>query len=277
MKFLASDQSNFRIKLFGNTINDKRVLTDETNWQYPFNNWQKFKSPTDAKRVDTEDFVSVIVATHGRIAEVPFNSDWEVITAETHRSCHSVEKMPDGNLVSVSSKHNSITIHYNKKRRKHSTILASHQDFDLRFGHGIVFDKKRNCVWALGINLKQYEYVGGENPKLLLMNTFKTPNISGHDLFPSNPDRLLLTVANGIYEYDIPSETFIEISDLRKVKSAVRDMETGDIFITEPKFILGSKRWQTNTILNLTTNERYKRKGGRFYKVRLWQKNEFSY
>lgn len=276
MKFLASDQSDRRIKLFSNNLNDQEELIDNSIWKYPFNS-EKFIRPTDAKRVDNGDAISVIIATHGKIATVPYNFESDIITARTHKSCHSVEKMPDGNLISVSSKDNCITIHYDKKRTQNGVVFETHKDFELRFGHGVVFDKKRNCVWALGVNLQQYEYIGGENPKLLLIETYKTPAISGHDLFPSTTDRLLLTVGKGIYEFDIPTKSFIEISSLRKVKSAVRDIESGDIFITEPKLIFGYARWQTHTILNLTSNQKYKRKGGRFYKVRLWQKNEFSY
>jgi len=61
------------------------------------------------------------------------------------------------------------------------------------------------------------------------------------------------------------------------IKSVVSDAKTGDIYITSPDDIPGYQTWQTDRIVNITKGNHYIRPGAKFYKVRLWQTNNFSY
>lgn len=280
MYFLASDQSDFLTKLFSSKKNVKGICTTPDEWLFPTDDKFSKIKPTDAKRVDINGQISILVATHGAIAEVPYQNNRPVTMAHTYKSCHSVERLPDGNLISTSSKHNRISIHYNPKSIRGIRYLNKRVDYLLPFAHGAVFDKKRNLLWTISTTLRKWEYDVANiygHPSLTLMGSYDLPKKSGHDLFPSYEDRLLLTVNSGIYEFDILTEKFSQLSKLKKVKSAVRSIETGEIFITKPNFVLGYAPWQTHTIQNLSTGEEFKKLKAKFYKVRLWEPNTFSY
>jgi len=279
--FLGADQGDGRVRLFSNTYNEQKELFEDSVWRYPRLDLKPRFKPTDAKRVDNPDGnITVIIATHGCIYEVPYMHKAKVVFTETYRSCHSVEKLPDGNYISVSSTpHNKIIIHYNKIDNGNHYLLKDAKEYRLRFGHGVVYDKKRDCIWALGTTLKKYKYIGGDEPSLKLIKKYKIPEISGHDLFPSRTGNLFLTTNKSVYMFHIRAERFQLFSDLDRVKSVAEDAETGELYVTAPrrKVKLGYKRWQTDMVTNLHQSIQLIRPKAKFYKVRLWQKNPFSY
>jgi len=277
LHFLGIDQADKRIRLFSNIQNEQEELVEASIWRFPkLGDKPRFR-PTDAKRVDIGEKTSVIIATHGAIFEVPFNYKGKITFAKTYRSCHSVEKLPDGNLISASSKHGKLRLHFGPSERSDNLILKSWKDYDLKFAHGVVFDKTSNNIWALGVHLNKYKYTQDPTPSLELIQTYNIPEKSGHDLFPDGKGNLMLSTNRAIYKFDIDKESLELIADLKSVKSIVSDIQTNDIFLTIPTPKLGYKRWQSHTILNHTHFKKIKRKKAKFYKVRLWQKNTFSY
>lgn len=273
--FLGADQTEDQIILFGG---DKQpsdgILTSDPIWQYTCG----FR-PTDAKRCDHGGQISVLIATHGAIYEVPYRREGKVIWAPTYPSCHSVEKLPDGNLVSASSNDHQLTIHYGPRSDGDKIKLAN--TFDLRFetAHGVVYDQQRQWLWAIGQVLGKFAYIAGPRPRLELIESFSLPHChsDGHDLYPLPNGNLLITTHEAVVE--LPMGDFAHAiirSELTDVKSAVADQK-GHIFITDPQDMKGYETWQTDNIINLTSGSGLKRPGARFYKIRLWLPNTFSY
>jgi len=263
--------------LFSNIQNEAQELIDPSIWRFPKLEATKKNRPTDAKRVDNRDKISVIIACHGAIFEVPFNYAAKPMFTKTYGSCHSVEKLPDGNFISASSKHGKLRLHFDPSERPNNVILKSWKDYDLQFAHGVVFDKKRNNIWALGVHLNKYKYNPNPSPSLELIQSYNIPEKSGHDLFPDNKSNLWLSTNRAIYQFNIEEETIKLIDSIRRVKSIVSDIHNDEIYLTIPTPKLGYKRWQSHTILNYSTSKKLKRNKAKFYKVRLWQKNSFSY
>lgn len=275
MYFIGGDQNDKRIRLFNNHVPGNAIDIDR--WVFPRK--INFPSvPNDIKRADTAEGISVLVATGDTVYRIPFNYQAPAEKAKTFNSCHSVELLPDGNLISVCSKSNKIVVHYGKESQNNIVRHTKKQVYDCGFGHGVVYDKKRNLVWAIGRKLLKYQYENIDIPTLTLLEEYELEQVTGHDLIP-NPfnDSLLFTINLGIYEFDIASEQMTKLSDLKKVKSISIDHRTGHIYATLPKKKLGLARFQTDTIVNLNTKRQWTRRNSKFYKARLWQSNPFSY
>ena len=278
MCFLGSDQSDNYIRLFTDKKNNSNELIEEDIWKY----YPSGFTPTDAKRVDFGKKTSVIIACHGAIFEVPYNYEDKVIVADTHSGCHSVEKLPDGNMISANSNEHQLTIHFDRVDEGADKIrLKNSIDYRFKWAHGVVYDKVRKCVWAIGGNIiAKFEYVSGSMPHLKQLESFTIPimHTGGHDIFPSYYGSLLITTHQGVLELDIgdfarPTVKYLDAH----IKSVSDNRVNGDIYISDPTDIDGYPTFQTDTILNIKTGNKLKRPGAKFYKVRLWQRNSFSY
>lgn len=272
--FLGADQSNNQIVLFNGIPDTNQKVGEPPSWKF-----ETDLRPTDAKRCDVDGKASVLVATHGAIYKVPFQESEKIIWAETYPSCHSVEWLPDGNLISASSNDHQLTLHYHAVSEGQRVRLAKSVDFRFETSHGVTYDRDRQCIWALGEVLGKFKYYAGNAPRLELLDTFSLPlcHSDGHDLYPHPNGNLLVTTHEGVLELTIGNFAYPKlVAELKGVKSAAADAQ-GQIYITDPTDIDGYENWQTDSILHLATGEKLTRPGARFYKVRLWERNKFSY
>ncbi len=276
--FLGSDQSDNKVRLFSDTINDLGELAEHSRWHFLPNHM-----PTDAKRVDHQGEISVIIASHGSIYQIPINYQDKYVYAETHPSCHSVEILPDGNMISANSNGNKLTLHFNKQEEVDKFRFIESFDILFEYAHGVVYDKQRDVVWALGFTIGKFKYNCCPTPELTLLNEYQlpTPHSDGHDLFPDENGDLLVTSDQGVLKFTIDSLNNPLFSSLiysdHNIKSVVSDIYSNDLYITSPTDIAGYETWQTNKIINVSQSTHYVRPSSKFYKVRLWQKNNFSY
>ncbi|MBK8505042.1 MAG: hypothetical protein IPL46_24250 [Saprospiraceae bacterium] len=273
--FLGADQADDRIILFANAPNSENELNEAPIWSF-----EPDYRPTDAKRLDHAEKINVLVASHGAIYNVPFDHQSKIVWARTYPSCHSVEMLPDGNLLSACSNDDRLTIHYNSTPSGLGRMeLTATEDVTFNTAHGIVYDRVRKCIWALGEVLAKFAYMPGTRPRLKLLDTYPLPNdhTDGHDLYPSFNSNLLITTHEGVLELPMGNFAYpIEKLNLANVKSAVSD-ETGRIYLTDPTDVSGYESWQTDTIMEVASGVKLRRPGAKFYKVRLWEKNYFSY
>ena len=110
--------------------------------------------------------------------------------------------------------------------------------------HGVVWDRARSVLWALGgrelLKLKVHR-PPGQQPSAEVLRRWRLPSGGGHDLFPLDADRLVVTVNRGVYQFDAQGETFRPLPSLTRrprVKSVCRHPATGTIMYTqgEPTF-----------------------------------------
>jgi len=294
LQFLGSDQNGNKVILFSNKNADKSET--QVDWKF-----ETAFPPTDAKRVDVKNRISVIISTHGRVYETPQNFKGKFTFADVHKSCHSIEKLPDGNLISASSNDNLLTIHYAPKdHNQDSRVLSKSIDFPFEDAHGVVFDRQRNLIWALGSYIGKFEYVSDPNhPRLNLLDLYQLPvtesdapaacdphqkcadkiiHSGGHDIFPDHKGDLLITSHQAILKLEIGKFALAkEIYSMCAIKSIMSNANNGEIFYTSPQDIPGYQSWQTDTVVSLDHGPVIRMAGAKFYKVRLWQKNSFSY
>lgn len=267
MALLCADQSDYRIRLIDPFAEGDRK---PNLWSYPAEDEKPLKyMPTDAKRVEMGGVVYVLASYHGRVQLVRF-SDREVVKDfPSYSSCHSAELLPGGLIVSANSNHGILRLHRS---------ADDFTDLKLPYAHGLTWDKERQCLWAVGDFLYRIKFAEGE---LTIGKKFPLPQSpTGHDLFPLRKEAKLLVSNNeALFLFEISTEKFELVSNLREIKSASEHRD-GTIWVTDPKELEGGASWQSDSVIRVKPKSpeiRYRNKGSKFYKARWWQKVDFSY
>lgn len=255
---LAADQADGRVRLIS------AETPAQTLWAFPPESAKPDAyKPTDAKKVEFEGKTCILVSYHGRVRLIRFEDQKVLKDYPSLGSCHSVEMLPDGKLVSANSNHNTLRLHLDAEK---------FFDLPLTFAHGVVWDKAGDCLWAVGDELYQVRY---EKDSLSIVEKFSLPGSpSGHDLFPVAHSRNLLVSDNeALYIFSPEKKSFATLSTIRAIKSASRAKD-GSAWITEPMKIEGAAPWHSDTIARIEGDQittRITLPGARFYKARWWQ------
>lgn len=265
--FLCADQADNRIRL----VNPTASSADESLlWSYPAIDEEPIEFiPTDAKRVTHQGEVFILAAYHGRVRLIRFSDSTLVKDYPSYSSCHSAELLPDGAIVTANSNHGILRLHHSADK---------HDDLPLPYAHGVTWDKQRQCLWVLGDLLYRFGYAEG---KLTLEKTYELPESpTGHDLFPLRSDgKLLVSNNDGLYLFDIATEAFQLLSNLKWIKSASQHVD-GSIWISDPQRTEVGTSWQSDSVILVNPTEPKQRhiiSGSKFYKARWWQAVNFSY
>ncbi len=263
---LCSGQTDNRIRLIDPLSKTERKTT---LWCYPTDDGKPFPHrPRDAKRVELDGVVHILVSYKGSVRLIRFNDKKVIKEYTSYKSCHSAEILPDGTIVTASSEDGKLRVHRSEN---------DFTDLELPYAHGLVWDKKGKQLWALGDVLYRFNYNKG---KLILIKKYKLPMTpTGHDLFPTRDGKKLLVSNNdALFLFDLKAEAFEKISDLAEIKSA-SEHQDGSIWASDPKDMEKSGSWQSDSVIQIKPEAkmRYTNKGAKFYKARWWQKVAFSY
>lgn len=181
---------------------------------------------------------------------------------------HSAEMLPGERIIVANSTHpdgNNLSL-YNIE----DSDVCIWRD-SLYSGHGVVWNKKRNSLYALGYQeLRRYTLQDWDSssPSLKLEQTWALPGVSGHELSPYGSDRLIVSVHEGVFVFDMNDGTFspFEMLDgIKDIKSVNCDPETGRLIYTKAE-----TSWWTDHVyfknpeLTLNFDPDYK-----MYKVRV--------
>ena len=137
-------------------------------------------------------------------------------------------------------------------------------------GHGVVWNEKRQRLYALGYKeLREYELVNWDTdqPSLRQVKMWEIPMKSGHDLSPVDKDRMLVSAHEGVMWFDINKEEFSPFEPLRdveNVKSVNYDPKTGKLIYTK-----GEIKWWTHHIYQENPNKVITMDSLNVYKVRV--------
>lgn len=167
-------------------------------------------------------------------------------------NAHSAEYIPGG-YIAVATSTGSSTNH-NKVRlfnaAESETALA---EADLYSGHGVVWDYKRNLLYAAGGDLVKVFKINGlgtAKPSFELVRGIKTPKGGLHDI--SRVDENTVIVAgNCAYLLDVETEKFKEMplfSGSTALKSLNYNAETGEVWYTDATVPEGSESWSSQKI-----------------------------
>lgn len=212
-------------------------------------------------------------------------------------NAHSAELVGDRWIAAASSvRGNEVQVFDRQARTLPAEKLAA---IPLAGAHGLVYDWRQDVLWALGTTelLKTRIVEGGQGVRIEVLKRFALPAEGGHDLFPyfhykqenlpagqlpQTAKGLFVTVYEGVYVFDLTTETFVPFAPLAKVsdvKSVTDNLRTGRIVYNRAEGDTSlSQRvsfLQPDQVRALPA--RIGSYQTRIYKVRWIQPNPFSY
>ena len=137
-------------------------------------------------------------------------------------------------------------------------------------GHGVVWNEKRQRLYALGYKeLREYELVdwNTDRPSLRQVKMWEIPMNSGHDLSPVDDNRMLVSAHEGVMWFDIDKgdfSPFEPLCDVENVKSVNYDPETQKLVYTKAEI-----SWWTHHIYQENPDKVVTMDSLKVYKVRV--------
>ena len=246
------------------TAQESNIDRDHVKW---------FDNPDEAKPVYNNKYI-LMTASGGAVGLIRLADKKAVFYTYAGGNPHSAEILPDGNIVSSSSTGNFLRL-----LAVDTTNFPEHvssKSYPIRDGHNVVWDKRRQILWAgSGSLLYSFTYNSHCNdPSLTLADSVTLP-ANLHDLYPvHNKDALWLTTDLDIYYFEISTKKF------RKVKSRhsdhIKSVSSGPTDF--PSIIIRPKEeWWTDEVISFTGERVFMQHGLRIYKARWLLENHFSY
>lgn len=224
---------------------------------------KKFNSMDDCKAIDKGKRI-LASSSSGAIAIIDIKLN-KVLFYAAVPNAHSIELLPH-DLVAAAA---STTKEGNKimlfNRNKSGEPLFSDS---LYSAHGMVWDKDRNRLFALGFDvIREYKLLLKDKPQLQLFKEWTLPFKGGHDLqMAPKENSLFLTIENaGAWELELNSGTFGRIknfSEAKIIKSVGQD-RSGQFVFTIPE-----ERWWTFHVKFSHPSREVSFPGLRVYKAR---------
>ena len=234
-----------------------------------------FRLFDEAKPVYNRKYI-LLTATSGAIALVRISDKKTVWYAFADGKPHSAELLPDGNVVSSSPTPGILT--FFKVDTLVSGTGVQKRVYTLGDGHNVVWDKKRNVLWAASADrLKSFRYNNNCQDPYLGEEVSSTPlpgNLP-HDLAPVyGKEALWLSTSHNIYQFDIATSKFIlQTSPLQnKVKSLSSGPDGFPVVVVQ-----GKADYWTDEIKDISGARLYQEDNLKIYKARWFLENIFSY
>ncbi|GIP33516.1 DUF6528 family protein [Paenibacillus sp. J2TS4] len=249
---------------------------------------------TDAKLRYSEfygGYVVVTTASGGFVGLIDYETGERLYSRDTknENNPHSIELLPDGNLVVADSVGKAVTIYASSQGDSNGYFYR----VELPGAHGLVWDNKRKLIWAVGdYEVVAYEITGTlQQPTLTLREDLGADlpkpedkeGAWGHDLFPvtDGGDLLWITGQYDVFQFNMVtgevSTQFDAYDDVFALtaKSIGTQPYTGNIIRTVPNGTLAS--YNTNVVDifrpdgegGYTRDERTHNREA-YYKARVW-------
>ncbi len=214
----------------------------------------------DAKRCDHLDeckFVDngsklLLTSSYGWCALLDYSTSKMLFHATAVPNAHSAEYLPGGYIAVATStgstaNHNKVQLYYSEKSE---VVLAS---ADLYSGHGLVWDYKRNVLYAAGgdvIKVFKINGLGTDKPSFELVKSIKTPKSGLHDIYRVD-DNTISVAGNRAYLFNVETEEFTEMplfSSSTAIKSLNYNAATGEVWYTDATIPEGEESWSSHKI-----------------------------
>lgn len=257
----AGTNEESKIRWSWSPKDDPSVKTNELDW---------FSHPDECKLRDGGRTI-LFTASGGAFAEIDIATKRIRAYGNVGGNPHSVERLPDGAYVVASSDGNRLTV-VDAKGAELNPSAQRKTVFPLRDAHGVEWDARRNCLWAITVwDVVRYSYDSARKA-LTLEKTYSFKEIGfggGHDLvlFPSSKgDRLWLTAHEGVASLD-PDTGRFEILASGGTPSV---SQCGNYRL----IVRSTERWWTDAVTAAPVSGKgesltYHLKDARFYKVKL--------
>lgn len=231
----------------------------------------KFATTDECKPVEGGKKV-LITSSGGGVALVERTSG-RAVFATFVGNAHSAEMLPRNRVVVAGSTHaegNRLAV-FDPGQPDEAVYTT-----ELQAAHGVVWDDKRQVLWALGYEeLHGYRLANwaGAQPKLHLSSSYPLPDPAGHDLQATPTcDLLVLTTGSHVYVFDPERRAFfphVTWGNKAGVKSVSIHPKTKLTAIIQGD----ARRWWSDRVQWLDGNNDLILPGERLYKAR-WNSGE---
>lgn len=183
---------------------------------------------------------------------------------------HSVELLPNNRIVVAESTHesgNALEVFDITKKTDTPIIRDS-----LYSAHGVLWYNETQRLYAIGAKrFRIYKLTDWETstPSLTLEKELTLPVSGSHDLTRIDENRMLISCTNGVYCYDIKTQTFTRFEpliDYTNLKSVNYNVLTGQIVYTLPE-----ESWWTYHLSSLNPTFGIGMSDINIYKVRVFE------
>ena len=283
---IACDQNNAKIVIFKTDEDWNKPESILWKWDTRENVSEEFGKTfahvDECKPARGTDLV-LVTSSYGGIAVVRVEDKKVIFYGLPRGNTHSIALLPDGNVVSISSTGAFIALFAttigtpDEGKVDVPPITPIHKKYELEGGHGLVWDAKRNLLWALGSKeIVAYRYNGDKtNPELIEQARQKLEGAAygGHDLYPAPGYDALMTTGRGVSVFDPDAMTFTTVWKRPGVKSVSITPDGAAALVQLP-----NEEWWNESLYYGDAKETVvgTSDGARFYKARWFVKNEFS-
>ena len=161
----------------------------------------------------------LITASGGCVCLIRISDQKIVFCGYAGGNTHSAEILPDGNIVSASSTGNYLRLFRLRYESSDQAVQISTQDYYAENAHGVVWDRKRNCLWSSGqLGIYRWYYHAGSDPSESFLeadccvNTGRDgADFCGHDLYPVFGEDALYLSGNQLLKFYPASMTYEEV------------------------------------------------------------------
>jgi len=244
--------------------------TPSTAPEIPDNHRSWFGTPSECKPLADQRH-ALVTDSNGGVALIDMIAQQAVFHAFVGGNPHSAARLPDGSIAVASSSGNKVTLipacHTQQTNPKLETFFST----SLKNAHGIVWDDKRQMLWAIGLeSLVGYTYnFNAHTPQLQRHLEFDLPAFArhGHDLVAVPDTDFLITTGVGVAVFDRERHVFVLVADILSLKSiSLAGSNENCAILTQKPTTL----WWSDQIcfLNSELTPAGKRPGARFYKGR---------
>jgi hypothetical protein len=182
---------------------------------------------------------------------------------------HSIELLPGGNVVVASSTGATVRLYHTSALVENpNASVAQGIDYPLVGAHGVLWDPKYDCLWALGDGYLDCYTLSGEGTSMVLVKdearSKRLPSGNGHDLSADFTDSDYLWISEGsqVVRYNKAKEEFEKNYDNKVLlnRSAVKGIgnnRNGHFVYCYPSSnpVTSMAEWCTDTIYYLYYNE----------------------
>jgi len=250
-----------------------------------------FDGPNDIKPVFNQSHV-IICGQGGGVAIVRISDKTAVFYAHYSANIHSVEILPDGNLVAAcigpatNGSTDSLVVFSVGASNFPNNVYRKAMPFP--GVHNCVWDRTRNCLWAAGTTvLRKITYnFNCTSPMLNAVDSVFLPVQPGnaHELFPVyGKDSLHLSTGGKVWYVDVKNVILHQPKDsmFRYIKdlAGIKSISSGPAgYKTVVQKCLNDSMWWNDEIDDITNlTPVYQESGTKIYKGRWKVNNSFSY
>ena len=225
-----------------------------------------FGTTDDCKPVDGGE--SILITSSGNGVALVERTTGNILFHAVVPNAHSADILPLGRIAVASSVMGSgnrlLVFDINRPD-------APFYSDKLPSAHGVVWDEKRGCVWALGFSeLRKYRLKDWESafPALVCSATYALPDEGGHDLLAlPGTSALIITSHSCVTCFDRDTGTFTPwppLANVAHVKGLAIHPENGQIAFVQAE----GRDWWAERIHFLNPENLIHVSGEHFYKVR---------